>query len=65
MDAKDELKAKLKQDPTFRAELKERIKSALGARIPATQPVQYNFDSYMLTEVQMLTSGEDALVQEA
>ncbi len=52
VDAKDELKAKLKQDPAFRAELKERIKSALGARIPEAKPVSYNFDSYMLQDIQ-------------
>ncbi len=52
-DAKDELKAKLKQDPAFRAELKERLKTALFAKIPAAQAVQYNFDSYMLQDIQV------------
>lgn len=50
--AKEQLKAKLKTDPTFRAEIKDRIKSALLAKVPASAPVQYNFDSYMLTDVQ-------------
>ncbi len=52
-DAKDELKAKLKADPSFRSELKDRIKAALGAKIPAAQPVSYNFDSYMLQDIQV------------
>lgn len=51
-DVKEELKAKLKQDPSFKAELKERIKHALGAKIPAAQAVSYNFDSYMLQDIQ-------------
>ncbi|KXZ55021.1 hypothetical protein GPECTOR_3g183 [Gonium pectorale] len=51
-DAKDALKQQLKQNPSFRAELKERIKSALVAKVPAPQLISYNFDSYMLTEVQ-------------
>jgi cytochrome c oxidase subunit 2 len=53
VDAKDELKAQLKANPAFRAELKERIKAALGARLPAAQPVSYNFDSYMLQDIQV------------
>lgn len=51
-DQKEQLKAKLKQDPSFRAELKDRIKNALMSKVPAAQTIQYNFDSYMLTEVQ-------------
>ncbi|KAG2489375.1 hypothetical protein HYH03_012205 [Edaphochlamys debaryana] len=47
-----DLKAKLKADPSFRSELKDRIKNALAAKTPAPQAVSYNFDSYMLTEVQ-------------
>ena len=50
---KEELKAKLRQDPGFRSELKDRIKAALGSRIPAAQPVSYNFDSYMLQDIQV------------
>ncbi|GFH10778.1 cytochrome c oxidase subunit II [Haematococcus lacustris] len=52
MDNKEELKSKLRQDPGFRAELKDRLKAALGARIPAAQAVSYNFDSYMLQDIQ-------------
>ena len=51
-DAKDQLKEQLKQNPSFRSELKERIKSALLSKVPAAQAISYNFDSYMLTEVQ-------------
>jgi len=47
-----ELKEKLRADPGFRSELRERIKSALGMRVPAAQPVSYNFDSYMLQDVE-------------
>lgn len=52
VDAKEELKAKLKADPAFKAELKDRIKAALGARIPEAKPVVYNFDSYMLQDIE-------------
>lgn len=48
-----ELKEKLKSDPGFKSELRERIKSALGMRVPAAQPVSYNFDSYMLQDVEV------------
>jgi cytochrome c oxidase subunit 2 len=51
--SKEELKQKLKSEPSFRAELKDRIKAALGAKVPAAQPVSYNFDSYMLQDVQV------------
>jgi heme/copper-type cytochrome/quinol oxidase subunit 2 len=53
VDAKEELKAQLKKDPSFRAELKERNKAALGARVPTAKPVSYNFDSYMLQDIQV------------
>ncbi len=53
VDGKEELKAQLKKDPSFRAELKERIKAALGARVPTAKPVSYNFDSYMLQDIQV------------
>ena len=43
-----------KNDPSFRAELKDRIKNALNLRTPnrspKTHPVHYNFDSYMLSD---------------
>lgn len=51
-DAKEQLKAKLKADPGFRGELKSRIKEALLGKVPAAVPISYNFDSYMLTDVQ-------------
>jgi heme/copper-type cytochrome/quinol oxidase subunit 2 len=48
--AKEALKQKLRQDPSFRDELKKKLKDALIAKVPKPQTVQYNFDSYMLTE---------------
>lgn len=56
-DNKAELKAQLKANPSFKTELKERIKSALGARIPVAQPVSYNFDSYMLQDIQVIIAA--------
>jgi len=52
VDGKDALKEQLKQDPSFRKELKDRIKAALGAKLPAQQAISYNFDSYMVQDVQ-------------
>lgn len=57
VDHKEELKAKLKADPSFKKELRDRIKAALGARIPASQTVTYNFDSYMLQDIQVRGVG--------
>jgi len=51
-DHKEQLKSQLKANPSFRAELKERIKAALGARLPQAQPVSYQFDSYMLQDIE-------------
>jgi hypothetical protein len=48
---KEALKAQLKADPKFRAELRERVKAALldKARGEGFQKAEFNFDSYMLT----------------
>ena len=43
--AKEQLKEQLKASPSFKAELRDRIKSALMSKVPASQPIQYNFDS--------------------
>ncbi len=43
--ARTALKEQLKSSPTFKAELKDRIKSALMSKVPASQPIQHNFDS--------------------
>lgn len=50
--AKEALKAKLKADPSFRAELRDRIKAALleKAQGEGVKKAEYNFDSYMLTD---------------
>lgn len=50
--AKEAIKAKLKADPEFRAELRDRVKAALIAKANAggLQKAEYNFDSYMLTD---------------
>jgi heme/copper-type cytochrome/quinol oxidase subunit 2 len=48
----DEIKAQLKNDPSFRQELKDRLKTALLAKVPTGQTISYNFDSYMLTDLQ-------------
>eukprot|EP00195_Chlamydomonas_chlamydogama_P006250 CAMPEP_0202892268 /NCGR_PEP_ID=MMETSP1392-20130828/2019_1 /ASSEMBLY_ACC=CAM_ASM_000868 /TAXON_ID=225041 /ORGANISM="Chlamydomonas chlamydogama, Strain SAG 11-48b" /LENGTH=155 /DNA_ID=CAMNT_0049576163 /DNA_START=150 /DNA_END=617 /DNA_ORIENTATION=+ len=50
--AREQLKAQLKQQPSFKAELKDRIKSALLSKVPASQPITYNFDSYMVQDIQ-------------
>lgn len=52
VDAKEQLKEQLKQNPSFRAELKDKLKAALLAKVPASQTISYNFDSYMVTDVQ-------------
>ncbi len=51
--ARAELKDKLKDDPSFRSELRGRIKNALGLRLPPAQAVNYNFDSYMLQDIEV------------
>lgn len=50
--AKEQLKEKLRQSPTFRAEIKDKIKGALLAKVPSSTPIQYAFDSYMLQDIQ-------------
>ena len=50
--AKAQLKEQLKQDPSFRAELKDRLKTALLSTVPVSKPIKQNFDSYMLTDVE-------------
>ncbi|GAX81757.1 hypothetical protein CEUSTIGMA_g9185.t1 [Chlamydomonas eustigma] len=50
--AREQLKEQLKSSPSFKAELKDRIKTALIGKIPATAPIQYNFDSYMVQDIQ-------------
>lgn len=50
VDDKEVLKAKLKQDPSFRKELKDKIKNALLAKVPAPASFTYNFDSYMVND---------------
>ncbi|KAF5836748.1 cytochrome c oxidase subunit II [Dunaliella salina] len=52
MEKKEELKKSLKNDPSFRSELKDRIKGAMGLRVPPAQAVNYNFDSYMLQDIE-------------
>jgi cytochrome c oxidase subunit 2 len=52
MVSTEELKRQLKADPSFRSELKDRIKGALMSKVQGSTPISYNFDSYMLTEVQ-------------
>jgi len=52
--AREALKAKLKADPSFRKELRKRVTDALIAkgREEGPKKAQYNFDSYMLTDVE-------------
>ncbi|KAG1680942.1 hypothetical protein FOA52_009901 [Chlamydomonas sp. UWO 241] len=50
--ARDQLKADLKASPTFKAELAGRLKTALGAKVPTSSAVSYNFDSYMLQDIE-------------
>jgi hypothetical protein len=57
-DNREQLKSQLKSDPSFKQELKERVKGALGLRLPPTQPVSYQFDSYMLPDVEVGYLGE-------
>ena len=42
--AREQLKEQLKKDAGFKAELRDRIKSALLSKVPAAQEVKYNFD---------------------
>ena len=53
MADKEAIKAQIKADPAFRSELKDRIKNALGMRVPPAQPVSYQFDSYMLPDIEV------------
>ncbi|GBF89637.1 cytochrome c oxidase subunit II [Raphidocelis subcapitata] len=50
--AKEAIKAKLKADPNFRAELRDRVKAALLAKAngEGLKTAEYSFDSYMLTD---------------
>lgn len=50
--AKADLKAKLLADPSFKQELKDRVKAALLAKGGDGKVIEYNFDSYMLTDVE-------------
>ena len=43
--AREKLKAELAASPSFKAELKDRLKTALLGKVPASQPLQHNFDS--------------------
>lgn len=45
----EELKDKLRQDPSFKAELRQRVKDAVLAKTSETSTAEYAFDSYMLT----------------
>lgn len=49
--AREALKAQLRTDPEFRKELRGRVKEALLSKAP-TKSASYNFDSYMLTDVE-------------
>lgn len=53
----DALKQQLKNDPAFKGELRDRIKSALGLKVPQAQAVNYNFDSYMLQDIEVSETG--------
>jgi len=50
MSNREALKEQLKQSPAFRAELKDRLKSALQAKLPAPKTISYAFDSYMIQD---------------
>jgi heme/copper-type cytochrome/quinol oxidase subunit 2 len=51
--AREALKAKLKADPGFRKELRKRVTEALLAKSEEEgKTASYNFDSYMLTDVE-------------
>ena len=45
VDNREKLKAELKASPSFKAELKDRLKAALQLKVPESKPIQYNFDS--------------------
>lgn len=51
-DAREELKEKLKQDPSFKATLRQRVKDLLASKTQKTGTASYNFDSYMVTGTQ-------------
>ncbi|WIA11771.1 hypothetical protein OEZ85_011865 [Tetradesmus obliquus] len=51
--AREALKAKLKADPSFRKELRKRVTDSLLAKSDEDpKTAQYNFDAYMLTDVE-------------
>lgn len=50
MDSSSLLKTQLKNDPSFRSELRERVIKNLGLRIPKPQSLNHSFDAYMLQE---------------
>eukprot|EP00882_Tetradesmus_deserticola_P001771 GHRQ01001903.1.p2 GENE.GHRQ01001903.1~~GHRQ01001903.1.p2 ORF type:complete len:157 (+),score=92.96 GHRQ01001903.1:180-650(+) len=51
--AREALKAKLKADPSFRKELRQRVTDELLARSDEEgKNAEYNFDAYMLTDVE-------------
>lgn len=47
-DARAVLKEQLKQDPSFRATLREKVKDLLVSKTQKTGTASYAFDSYML-----------------
>eukprot|EP00775_Hariotina_reticulata_P007482 gene7482-7691_t len=51
--AREALKAKLKADPSFRRELRKRVTDTLLTKNEdEAKTAEYNFDSYMLTDVE-------------
>jgi hypothetical protein len=50
--AKEQLKEQLRNDPSFKSELRSRVKEAIMSKIGATRTAEYNFDSYMLADVE-------------
>jgi heme/copper-type cytochrome/quinol oxidase subunit 2 len=50
--AKEQLKEQLRNDPSFKAELRSRVKEAIMSKVQNTRTAEYNFDSYMLTDVE-------------
>lgn len=53
---KEQLKAKIEADPSFRDELRSKLKGALKeklfGRLPEPRTAEFNFDSYMLADVE-------------
>lgn len=49
MDLRPELKEKLRSDPEFKREVRDRIKAALLDKVKETKKAEYQFDSYMLS----------------